>query len=64
MRGYGRERMGISLMDLRPGIQGGSGEIQCGARRGKGGNGACVRENDPRPAAVAAFKVPLFTQVG
>jgi hypothetical protein len=31
--GNGRERVGISLVDLRPGIEGGSGEIQCGTRR-------------------------------
>ena len=56
--------MGVSLVDLRPGAEGGSGKIQGDARCGKGGNGACIREDDARPAAVAAFKITLFTQVG
>ncbi len=62
--GNGRKRMGIGLVDLWPGMEGGCGEIQGGTRCGKGRNGAGIREDHARPAAVAAFKITLFTQMG
>ena len=61
---HGGQGMGIGLMDLRPGTQGGGGEIQRRTGVGAGRGRAAVGKDHPRSAAVSAFEVALIPQMG
>jgi hypothetical protein len=61
--GQGAERMGISLKNLWPGAQRGSGKIQRRAGNRTGWNGPAIRQNHPRTAAETAFKIARVAQV-